>query len=249
MRVVTNQKKLRRNRKIAQYAFFITLGILVLGLFVVNAAPTNPLLFLSPIIVLPVAVGATLFSVRMANNWLREPRPEAVLKAGLKGLSSRATLYHYVLPANHVLVAPEGTFVFTFRAQDGDFVVNGDRWTKKGGVFSKFTAFFRQDMLGRPDLEAQRDAARLKALLDQAVPDNDVVIQPVVIFTSPRSNVEVIEASLPVLNADPKKKPNLKTLLRDTKKRQDLTTLNDRQVAALEVYLGITLSTADEADE
>ena len=145
MRVVVNTRRVRRNRQIAQYAFFVTLGVLILGLFVTNAAPNNPILLIAPLIVLPVGVIATIYSVRMANLWLREPRPEDVLQQGLKGQSTRAVLYHYFLPTRHLLLTPQGVFSLTIRPQDGRFTVKDDRWRRHGSMMSQFMTFFRQD--------------------------------------------------------------------------------------------------------
>ncbi len=239
MRVIINHKKVRRNRRLAQYAFFGTLALLILGLFVTNIAPTNPLFLLAPLLVLPIAFGATMYSVRMANLWLREPRPEAVLASNLKGLSTRATVYHYALPARHVLVAPQGVFCFVLRPQDGAFVINGSRWSKKGGFLSKFLTFFRQDTIGRPDLEAQREAAALQKLIDQIAPGSGVEVEPVIIFSSPSVSLEVIQSDIPVLYGDPRQKPNLKTFLRDRKKKGEVPTLTEEQLAALEAATGI----------
>lgn len=239
MRVIINQKKVRRNRRLAQYAFFGTLALLILGLFVTNIAPTNPLFLLAPLLVLPVAFGATLYSVRMANLWLREPRPEAVLATNLKGLSTRSTIYHYTLPARHVLISPQGVFCFILRPQDGSFVINGNRWSKKGSFLSKFLTFFRQDTIGRPDLEALREATTLQRLIDQVAPESDVRVEPVIIFSSPSVSLEVVQSDIPVLYGDPRQKPNLKTFLRDRRKQGEVATLTDEQIAALEATVGV----------
>lgn len=240
MRIVTNQNKIRRNRRIAQYAFFATLALLILGLFITNAAPANPLLLLAPLIVLPVAIAATFYSVRMANLWLREPRPETVLEESLKGMSARAVLYNYVLPARHVLITPQGVFTFTFRPQEGDFIIDGTRWTKKTNAFGKFMTLFRQDSIGRPDLEAAREAASVQEAIDQAFPDSNITVEPVVIFSSPAVSVEIVNSDLPVIYGDGKQKPNIKTFSRDLKKRQDATSLTDEQIEQLEASLGIS---------
>jgi len=239
MRVVTNHKKIRRNRRLAQYAFFGTLALLILGLFVTNAAPSNRAFLLAPLLILPIAFGATVYSVRMANLWLREPRPEAVLAANLKGLSTHATIYHYTMPARHVLIAPQGVFTFTLRPQDGSFVINGSRWSKKGGFFSKLLTFFRQDTIGRPDLEAQREAAAMQRLIDQVAPDSGVQVEPVIIFSSPAVSLEIIQSDIPILYGDLRQKPNLKTFLRDRKKQGEAVTLSDEQIAALEAAVGV----------
>ena len=241
MRVVVNTRRVRRNRQIAQYAFFVTLGVLILGLFVTNAAPNNPILLIAPLIVLPVGVIATIYSVRMANLWLREPRPEAVLQQGLKGQSSRTVLYHYYLPARHLLISPQGVFSLTIRPQDGTFTVKGDRWRRHGSMLSQFMTFFRQDSVGSPHLDAVNQAARTQQLLDKALPDSGVIIQPLIVMIGPYAEVEVEESEIPILYADSKKKPNLKTFFKDIKKGEEeaAPSLTDDQIAQFEQALGI----------
>lgn len=240
MRIITNHQKVQRNRRIAQYSFFATLALLILGLFVTNAAPQNPILIFAPLLVLPIAIAATFYSVRMANLWLREPRPETTLADQLKGLSSKSVLYNYIFPARHVLITPQGVFTFTIRPQDGKFTIEGGKWRKQGNLFSRFMTLFRQDTLGRPDLEAEREAREVQALIDRIAPDSGVQVEPVVVFTSPYASFEVIDAAMPVLYASTKSKPNLKTFVRDLKQREKSVSLTEDQIAALEEAVGYT---------
>ncbi len=242
MRVLVNEPVIRRKRSIAQYAFFATLALLVLGIIVTNSTNTsNPLLLWAPMIVLPVSIFATIFSVKMANKWLREPQPPQALEQGLKGLSSRSVVYHYHLPAEHVLVTPNGVFSFTIRGQEGRFHVNGTKWRKEGGMLSKVLLFFRQDQVGNPHRDAERDAERVQALLDKAAPNSGIKVQPIIVLTSPMSElVEVNDSLIPVVHADNKKKPNLKQAMRDYKKNTEAPPLTDDQIAALERAANIT---------
>ncbi len=239
MRVMINERRVKRNRKIAQYAFFATLGVLVLGLFVTNAAPTNPVLLLAPLVVLPIAIGATIFSVRMANNWLRQPYPEDILVQGLKGISNRSVIYHYWLPAKHVVITPQGVLSITILPQEGNFTVEGDSFRRAGGLFRKFLNYFRQDTLGVPFRDATRDAEKVQALIDQVAPDSGIKVQPVIVFTSPAAEIEVTDPALPVVHAENKKRPSLKTFMREMKKQAQVSSLDDAQIAALEQLAGI----------
>ena len=103
MRIETNTRLVTRNRRAAQYLFFFSIAVLI-GAFIYtnqqalsqqsldpNSMEAN-LLLLLPAIVLPVGVIASMVSVRMTNLWIREPRPERVLKEGLKGLSKKSVM-------------------------------------------------------------------------------------------------------------------------------------------------------------
>src|SRR5690554_4101962 len=120
MRIETNQKLVKRNTQIAQYLFFFSMGVLVIGFLVTNQQllgvdPTSEqavtLSLLVPSLILPVGLVTTLVSVRMTNLWIRRPRPEVVLQENLKGMGSKSVLYNYYhFPARHVLICPQGVF-------------------------------------------------------------------------------------------------------------------------------------------
>lgn len=239
MRVVINEKRVKRSRQIAQISFFVAFGLLIGGLIVTNN-PTDILTALLPLLILPIALAATIFSVQMANRWLREPRPEAVIKKGLKGIGSRSELYHYYMPIDHALFTPYGVFSLTIRPQEGTFHIDGERWRREGGLLSKVNTFFRQDHVGLPHRHAQRDAAKLQKLIDNALPESGVTVQPVVVMVSDRAELGSVEnPPVPVVHVDLKNKQSLKRLIQDYKKSADLTPLDQEQIAQVAQAAGV----------
>lgn len=228
MRVETNEKLVRRNRQIAQYLFFFSFGILILGLLLTNqqaaSLQADDLVLggVVPALVVIIAFISTIASVRMTNLWIRQPRPETALREGLKGLSNKSVLYNYYhFPARHVLVAPQGVFVVTTRWQDGRFSVNGDDWrTHKSFVSRLFTAF-RFDSIGNPTRDALRQAEHVKKLLEPIAPD--VPVQPLVVFTDPRAHITIENPTVPVLRAQDKLDPSIRAFMRQTERRLTLT--------------------------
>ena len=174
MRVETNVRVIKRNRKIAQYSFFISMGVWILGLvvsftdFFENQLPANmEWVEIAISLVLPFALGLALFAVYMTNLWIREPRPEQAIRDGLKGISRKSVLYHYHHnPAKHVLIAPQGIFVIVVRWQQGEINVEGEKWRQQRGIFASFFGLFRLDSLGDPVGEAERAVDYLERVLD-----------------------------------------------------------------------------------
>ncbi len=223
MRVETNRGLVRRNRRITQYLFYFSFGVLIVGLVIGFRPPENPedpnvaTALLLQTLVLPVAVATSLISVRMTNQWLRQPRPENAIKDALKGINKKSVLYNYYhFPARHVLICPQGVFAMVTRFQDGRFVVRGDRWETVGGL--RLLRFIRGDDIGKPNEEAQRAAAHVKELLTPIAPDLDV--QPLIIFVAPRAHLEVSNPIVPVLHTDDKHEPNLKDYMRALAQQQ-----------------------------
>ncbi len=223
MRVETNNKLVRRNKKITQYLFYLSFGILIVGLFIgfrPNPDPEDPdftLALLVQALVLPVAVILSLTSVRMTNKWLRKPRPEHAIRDALKGINKKSVLYNYYhSPARHVLICPQGVFAMETRFQDGYYVVNGDRWQRAGG-FPIFR-FLRGDNIGKPDEDARKAAVHVEELLKPIAPD--IEVKPLVVFVDPRARFELHDPAVPVLHADDKIEPNLKDYMRDLGQQQ-----------------------------
>ena len=229
MRVETNVRLVRRNRRLANYLFFFSMAVLIGGFVIANTQLVNPnaaqddtslaLALLLPWVVLPVGLISTLVSVRMTNLWVRRPRPEQVIQEALKGVNKRSILYNYFhFPARHVLVTPHGVYAMVTRYQEGRFVVEGNRWRAPGGAFRAIARLFRRDDIGNPTEEAQRAAAHVKQMIGATA--SDITVQPLIIFVDPRAQVEVVNPTVPVLYADSQREPNLRDYLRDQARQQ-----------------------------
>ncbi len=215
MRVVINEAQINRNRKISHLLFFISLGGMILGFFFTwTADPTSGASQLSCFI-LPILLLLTLTSVRMANVWIREPRPVDVLNSSLKGLGPKHTIFHHLLPAPHVLIGPEGVFTLTVVWQDKAYRVKGKKWYGDEGFLRKLNGYLRQDLIGNPFNDATLHAQQVQRLINKIAPDAEIAVQPLVVFTHPNASFEQEDPLYPVLYADPKKKPSLRQYLRE----------------------------------
>ncbi|MEO8394853.1 MAG: nuclease-related domain-containing protein [Chloroflexota bacterium] len=238
MRVETNERLAHRNRQIAQYLFFATFGILILGLLVINQqaatiSQDNVLLItILQTAILPVAFITTIVSVRMTNLWVRQPRPEVVIREGLKGISNKSVLYNYYhFPARHVLICPQGVFAIVTRFQDGRYTVNGDQWTTHKTAVQRLAGIFRFDGMGNPTADAQKAAASVQAKLHSIAPN--VEVRPLIVFVDPKADVTINDPTVPVVYPVGKKPPTLKDILRDVGKDSRMS-LTPEQIQAFE---------------
>lgn len=242
MRVETNTKLVKRNRQIAQYLFFFSFGILILGLFLTNqqaatsspSSPTTELLLagILPAVVVVIAFISTMISVRMTNLWVREPRPDVLLRDALKGVSNKVVLYNfYHGTARHVLIAPQGVYSVTTRFQTGKFINTGDQWQSLKSLPSRMIGVFRFDGIGNPTHDAQRDAEHVRKLLATIAPD--VPVTPLILFLDPRAQITIKDPVVPVLRAQDKLEPSLKDFLRNIEKDKRVS-LSPEQIRAFE---------------
>lgn len=226
MRIVTNEELVERNKKFATRLFFFSLLVLIAGFVAANASllgieaieqvGEELYLLIMPFVLL-VGFTSTMISVRMTNLWVRQPRPEEAIQNSLKGLSNKSALYNYLhFPARHVLISPQGVFPIVTRFQEGRYKVDQNKWRSFRGIFGMFFAIFRLDGIGNPTLEAQEAEQFIRYITEDY--DENVPVQPLIIFVDPRATLEIGETDIPVLYADPKKDPNLKDYLRDYRK-------------------------------
>jgi hypothetical protein len=229
MRIETNLRLAKRNRRIAHFLFFFSMAVLIGGFIIANTQLSavneeNPNIALSiflPWLVLPIGFICTIISVRMTNLWIRQPRPEEAIRDGLKGISKKSVLYNYYhFPARHVLIAPQGVFAIITRYQEGEFAVDGDKWTTKAGFFRNLMKFFRRDDIGNPTTDANKAAAFVKSLLDKK--SQGIEVQPLIIFVDPRASIEINNPTIPVLHANENMKPNLRDYMRELAQKQQI---------------------------
>lgn len=218
MRIVTNTRLVKRNKNLAQYAFFGSFGILALGFWIGNVFfmpnPSLEMIALSQSLfpfVFIFALLASMFSIRMTNLWFRPPRPETLFEENIKRVGNKAVMYNYFhFPARHVLIAPQGVFAIVTRFQDGKFTVENDRWRSHRNIFTRIMRLLWLDGIGNPTLEAKVAAEHVEKLLEPIAPG--VKVQPVIVFLDPRAQFSG-EASVPVVHAQSKIEPSLQDYL------------------------------------
>ncbi|MGE5263327.1 MAG: nuclease-related domain-containing protein, partial [Acidobacteriota bacterium] len=116
MRLITNDKLIERQAKIARYATFGGLAVL-LGSLVTSFSGNFPIVVAYGLLF--VGFGLAYVGAMLANKWIKEPRADNALAKALKGLDNKNQLYNYLLPANHVLLTPTGLLVFKVKSNDG----------------------------------------------------------------------------------------------------------------------------------
>jgi hypothetical protein len=238
MRVVINQALIDRYRRISHILFFVSLAGMGIGFFYTWTSNPNTQGNQLSCLILPVLLLMTLTSVRMANTWIREPRPVEVLSDALKGLGRKYSLFHHILPAPHVLIGPEGVFTLTTVWQDRPYRVKGKKWYGEEGMLRKLNGYLRQDLIGNPFQNALLEADQMQKLVDKIAPDSGVEVQPLVVFIHPNAAFEAETPLLPVLYADPKKKPSLRNYLRDIKS-ENRPTLTEEQLDRIDELFGL----------
>jgi hypothetical protein len=217
MKVITNDRLIKRNARIGQIATFGGLLVLIGGLVITYRNPAYASLSWVALI-----AGFALSQVGLyfGNRWGRHPRPDELVDQGLKGLNDQYSIYHYKAPASHLLVGPSGLWVIMPYYQAGKIVYEKNRYKQKGGGFmQKYLRIFGQEGLGRPELEASSEVEAINKFIKKNIPDVEIQEPSVaLVFINDKAELEVDNA--PVLTIPLKE---LKSIVRKSAKEKPLS--------------------------
>lgn len=201
MKVVIDEKLIKRNAKIGQVVTILSLAVLGAGMFITFQKPD----------LLPLSIGALLVGfllsqvgIYFTNRWGRSPRPDEQISLALKGLDKRYALYHYRTPASHVLVGPAGVWIMIPKHQRGKITYQKNRWRQSGGGFiQNYLKIFAQEGIGRPDLEIESDVDGLSKFLKKNLPEGTDIpdIRAALVFSHPEIEIQADDAPSPTLPA------------------------------------------------
>ena len=228
MKILINEKTIARNAKIGSYTSIGALLILAGGMYISFVYPTQ--LYIS---FLALLVGFILSQVGIffGNRWGRHPRMDERLTSALKGLTKDYTIYHFMTPANHLLVGPAGIWLIEPYYQKGTIVYQGGRLKQKGGgIMLAYLKIFAQEGLGRPEMEASAEVDSLKAFFKKAQGEGQPAptINTVIVFTDEKIQLETEGSPIPVVKIE-----QLKEFLRVKAKQTTFSPAEIKQVTDL----------------
>jgi len=219
MKIIKNEKLIKRNGTIGNW---ISLGALVVlggGMFITFSNPNNPQLFTYSLIALVAGFMMTQVGMYMGNRWGRSPRPDEVLDAALKGLPGDYAIYHFSAPIPHLLVGPAGIWALIPYRQRGVLMYQKNRWRLgNGGFMQTYMSLFGQEGIGRPDFESESEINALIKYFSKNLGEQDVPrVQAALVFWNEQVEIQVQDAPLPAL-----KVKQLKDFLRQKAKEKPI---------------------------
>jgi Nuclease-related domain len=247
MRIITNDKIVKRNAAIGKYATIAGLVILVGGVAVSYLLQsqniTDVVYQWIPFATLIIGFILSNVGTYYMNRFGREPRSDTVLEGALKGFDDKYRLYNYYLPGSHFLVAPTGIYAITPKAQAGAVEWDGKRWKHKNSNI--LMSLFGQDNLANPNAEAAADADNIARFLSKKVGGDVPPVQSIIVFTNPKVEIKGDAPPLPTLHIK-QLKEHLRKMPKASAKDgsgsgpgKQLVTLNAEQLSKLDETLGI----------
>lgn len=167
MVVLRDEKRIARLGRLAQVLSFAGLAVLVAGLLLIFINDSTSV-FIYQLLALAVGYSFSQIGLHYAHRYLRRPRMDQVLDtAAAKFARKDGRLYHYLLPAPHVLLLPVGVVVLTAKFQNGRITAKGDTWQQTGLGMRRF---FGREGLGNPGHEAEAQTAKMAAFIQEHAP-------------------------------------------------------------------------------
>ncbi len=228
MKIITNEKLIKRNSTIGNWTSLSALVVLGAGMFL---SLRRPDLFIYALLALLLGFTLTQVGMYMGNRYGRRPRPDEQLDAGLKGLPGDYIMYHFKTPASHVLVGPAGVWVLMPYHQRGQVVFKKKRWQMSGGGFMQsYMRIFGQENLGRPEIEIENETNGLQRFLTKHLEESQVPeIKPLLVFTNEAVEISADDAPIPAM-----KLKQVKDFIRQKAKERPISAL---QLAAVKAAL------------
>lgn len=222
MRIVTNVGLVKSRRRMATISAIGGLAILGLGLYL---SLTRPELVLYAYACLIAGTIVSWIGVALSDQWVRPPRADIALESALKGAGRGFVLYNWALPADHVILSPAGLTVLAVFNQDGQMIVQGEKWREVRPLIKRLTSLGRRPVRN-PERWLESDVESLRRALADVEPElADVEIGPAAVFTFPNVELEVEEPSVPTLRYD-----ELRDWLRDEAKEVQLSPARRRRL-------------------
>jgi hypothetical protein len=199
MVIIRDEARIARLGRRGKRASIVGLLILISGLVIaflpnVGNLP-NPFLIQTGTLVTGWLLSQ--YGIYLSHRYLRSPRPDQVLDEVLRPAARGGRLYHFVLPAPHVLLSKAGLIVFVLKYQTGKISAEGNKWRQRGMGFLSFRRLFGQEGLGNPSKEAEHYIGALAGFIRKHAPEvEEVPIGALIVFTS--KNIAALETK----NAD-----------------------------------------------
>lgn len=189
MKIVRNDKLIKRNKIIGNVASFGGIAILIFGL--VMSFDQNPTKTLISFIALIVGFIVAQLSTYFVTRFSREPRFDEVIAENLSKLSDEYTFYVYSTPLPMVLVGPAAIWIPVTTMASGEIYYD-KKWKQRGGRL--MLKIFGQENIGKPAMDIDSNITVLSKTLSKSLPENKILpIKGILVSMNPETKIGDIE--------------------------------------------------------
>ena len=183
MTIIRDEQQIKRLNLLSKIISFFGMGMLIASFLILFVGEELNILILQ-LVVLFIGFIVSQIGLYMGHLYVRSPRPDEVLDDAVRGFAKgkNGRIYHYILPARHVLLLPTGIIILNAKYQTGNIRVEDDKWKQTGLGLRRF---FGQENLGNPTRETENSVAALANFINKQAPNvEEVPIAALIVFTS-----------------------------------------------------------------
>lgn len=222
MRSYVNDKRVNQKKARHVLGTTVSMSLILMLILTTVIVVTYPLVSASAAsgnLQLYITIGlgllATIVGLRSGSRIRDIPVPHEALNNGLRGISNESVIYHYFLPAEHVLITPNGVYSLTTREQKTNIIFDGKEQQINDSFTEKLSRTLTWNAIGHPLIDTAVEADRLAEWVNEHLPKEEISVQPALVFINADAEIEVQgDTSVPVLRAD-KRKPSLKAYIKE----------------------------------
>jgi len=227
MKLVINEKLIKKNKTIGQVTTFASLAVLAIGLVFAFGKDMTKILYSY----IALIIGFVLSQVGMyfSTRFGRSPRFDELFKGAFEKLRHEYTFYVYSSPVPFLLLGPCSIWVPIPLTASGKISYENGKWKQQGGNF--MMKLFGQEGIGRPVQEVSANTAAIrKFLTEKGIPEEEQPeIKHVLVVLMKNTIVgEISEAPIPVVNLE-----DLKRSVRRVDRDECAAPLTEEQLARL----------------
>lgn len=227
MKLVINEKYIKRNKLIGQITTFGSLAILAIGLMFAFSKEMSKILYSYGALI----VGFILSQVGMSytSRFGRSPRFDEIFSSMFEKLRHDYSFFVYSSPLPMVLIGPCGIWIPVPLQAAGKISYSDGKWRQQGGNF--MMKLIGQEGLGKPEAEIKSNTEILqKYLQSQGIASEELppIRHIMVVVLKSTELGDVTEAPIPVVHLT-----DLKRYIRREDRENCTTPLSEEQLGKL----------------
>ncbi len=161
MRLIINEQKIKRNKKIASIFTIASLAVLAAGL----VFAFRPTMLLWSYVALVVGFVLTQFSMYFSSRFSRSPRYDEVMNKALETIRGDYNFYVYMTLVPNLLLGPNKFYALHPVITPGTISYENGKWKEKGrGIMMRIVG---QEGLGNPSKELSVQIQGLQDYLNE----------------------------------------------------------------------------------
>lgn len=231
MKLVINEKLIKKNKTRGNIGTFSGLAVLAAGLFFACRGNTNEIIY--SYIALFLGFFLTQVGIYYSSRFSRSPRFDQVLATAFEKLRHDYTFYVYTTSAPMVLLGPCSFWIVRPLTATGKISYLDGKWKQKGG--NGFVRFMGQEGIGNPDKDTKELEDGLHTWLsEKGLPlDQQPPIKQVLVALLKTTELgDVSNAPIPVVNLE-----DVKRYIRHEDRENCLTPISEEELTRINALL------------